>query len=139
MVSKKYMFIYLFLAIAPMVLLGIVYPSLPAEIVLRNPGTPNEGYGSKLNLWLLPAINVIIALMGICSPTLSRKNLMNVGQKVGEKILVLVMVIFNIVIIIETLIAKNLMTVSAFGIALFVILMPIIVIFMIGIILRKSN
>ncbi len=138
MVNKKYLLIYLFLAIVPIVVLGVIYPSIPEEIVLRNPGTANEGYGSKLNLWLLPIINCVIALLGIWSPTLSKKNLANVGQKTGEKIIVVVMVLLVSVFSMEVLMAKNIMTVGTFGIVLFVLLMPIIVISIIGAIQSRN-
>ncbi len=140
MVSKKYIAIYLFLALVPIVFLAIEYPSLPEMVALRNNGRSPEDFENKIQLWLLPIMTVLFAILGIFIPKLDRKKLSNVTKDIGEKVFIFVLMMFDIVFAIELNMATGAILNVNYGLVVMAVcILPIIFITVIGLFESKSK
>ncbi len=139
MVSKKYIAIYLFLALVPIIVLGIAYPSLPEMVAVRNNGRSPEDFESKIQLWLVPVLTVLIAIVGMFIPKLDRKKLLNVNRGIAEKVFVFVLLLFDLAFAIELNMASGAINLNLGLTVLVVSLLPILFIIVIGLIQSKSK
>ncbi len=74
MPSKKYLIVYWIIALIPIIVTAIVYPSLP-DIIPTHFGANNEAdaFGSKNSVWLLSIIFFILNLFVLGSAILAAK------------------------------------------------------------------
>ncbi len=107
MVSKKYVVIYLILAIVPIIVLGLLYPGLPDQIQMKSSGNPTSMYSGKFTLWLIVLLEFMVALAAIWSPTLSKKKKITISQSTAEKFYVWVMLYIDGLLVMFILEAKN--------------------------------
>ncbi len=139
MVSKKYIVIYLFLALVPVVFLAMEYSALPDMVALRNNGQSPEDFGNKINLWLTPTFGLLLAIIGVFIPKIPKKKKVNMSQSVTEKIFVVLLLVYDGVFAIELSMAKGGLSNSNLGMTvLLVSLLPIVVISVIGLIKSKN-
>ncbi len=131
MIKDKYLVIYILLILLPLMVLLLVYPKLPEMIVVRNAGTLPSDFENKSTLFILPIINIFIGIMAIFTPILEKNKFTNLSINVTKKVFLFVLIIFNIVIYTEILMAMNIITINTFLFMLFILLMPLFVIFII--------
>ncbi len=139
MVSKKYIAIYLFLALVPIVFLAIEYPSLPEMVALRNNGQSPEDFENKIQLWITPAIGLGLAITGIFIPKIPSKKKLNMSQSVIEKIFVVLMLVYDGVFALELSMAKGDLSNSNLAMTILLVsVLPIVVISVLGVIQSKN-
>ncbi len=139
MVNKKYILIYLCLALIPIVMLAIEYPALPEMVAVRNNGMKPEDFENKAQLWLMPIINLIIATVALYLPKLEKRRSLNIDGSIAEKMFVAIICLFDGVFAIELLMAKGTLTMSSFGMVIFVILIvPTIMTIVLGVMQNKK-
>ncbi len=140
MFSKKYLIIYLFLALIPIIILAIEYPSLPEMVAVRNNGRSPEDFENKIQLWLLPIMTVLFAILGIFIPKLDRKKLMNANNNISQKVFMFVLMMCNIVFAIELNMATGAISNVNYGLVVMAVcILPIIFIIVIGLIESKRK
>ncbi len=139
MVSKKYIAIYLFLALVPIIALAIVYPTLPEMVAVRNNGRSPEDFENKITMWLLPVLTGLFAILGMFIPKLDGKKLLNVKRGITEKVFVFLLLMFNLVFAIELNMASGAIAVNLGLIVLVVSILPILFIIAVGFIQSKSK
>lgn len=140
MVNKKYIAIYLFLALLPIIILAIEYPSLPEMVAVRNNGVSPDDFENKIQLWFLPILTILLAIFGMFTPKLGSKKLMTVSVGLAEKVFVFVLFMFDFAFAIELSMAKGILANINLGLIVLVIcILPIVFISVLGLILVKGK